>query len=162
MGSAYVIVLVGVVAAMSAGFGAPARAEAAPDATFVHAKELKWGPAPPTLPKGAQVAVLHGDPGKDGPFVLRLMVPKGYRIPPHWHSQDEQLTVVSGTLYLGSGDSFDPATARGLAAGGFHFLRAKAHHYAYAKAPTIVQINGNGPFDIVYVRPQDDPQKAAR
>jgi quercetin dioxygenase-like cupin family protein len=128
--------------------------------TFIGPKDVKWGPAPPTLPAGAQMAVLHGDPGKSGPFVVRLMTPGGYRLQPHWHSQDEALTVISGTLYLGMGDHYDPGTARGLAAGGFHFLPAKAHHYAFAKKPTVVQITGNGPFDITYINPADDPQKA--
>jgi quercetin dioxygenase-like cupin family protein len=162
MKSRQAIVLAAVVAAFAAGSGVPAGAQGAGGDTLVHAKDLQWGPAPPSLPKGAQMAVLHGDPGKDGPFVLRLLVPKGYRIPPHWHSQDEQLTVISGTLYLGSGERFDAATARGLAAGGFHYLPAKARHYAYAKTPTIVQVNGSGPFDITYSRPDEDPRKAAR
>ena len=130
------------------------------DQLIVNPKEVKWGPAPPSLPPGAQIAVLRGDPGKSGPFVVRLMTPAGYKISPHWHSQDEYLTVISGTLYLGMGDRYEPSTARGLAAGGFHYLPAKAHHFAYSKKPAVVQINGNGPFDITYINPADDPQKA--
>ena len=129
------------------------------DQAFVGPKDVKFGPAPPSLPAGAQIAVLKGDPGKPGTFVARLMLPGGYKISPHWHSQDEYLTVISGTLYLGMGDRYEPSTARGLAAGGFHYLPAKAHHYAYAKKPTVVQINGSGPFDITYINPADDPQK---
>ena len=123
-------------------------------------KDMKWSAAPPSMPPGAQIAVLQGDPGKSGPFVARVMMPGGYKVSPHWHSQDEYLTVISGTLYLGMGDRYEPSTARGLAAGGFHYLPAKAHHYAYAKKPTVVQINGNGPFDITYINPADDPRKA--
>jgi len=144
---------------------APPGAAAAADggtATFVHAKDLAFGPAPPSLPAGARIAVLFGDPSADGPFVIRLMLPKGYRIPPHSHSRDEQVTVISGTIYLGMGDVYEPSTARGLAAGGFHMLRAGARHFAYAKQPTIVQVSGNGPFDITYVKPADDPRTAAR
>jgi len=144
---------------------APPAAAAAPDpgtAKFVHAKDLAFGPAPPSLPAGARIAVLLGDPSADGPFVLRLMLPKGYRIPPHSHSRDEQMTVISGTIYLGMGDVYEPSTARGLAAGGFHVLRAGTRHFAYAKQPTIVQVSGNGPFDITYVKPADDPRTAAR
>ena len=127
---------------------------------FISPKDIKWGPAPPSLPKGAMVAVLQGDPSKPGPFVVRLQTPGGYKIAPHWHSQDEYLTVISGTLYIGMGDRYEPSIARGLAPGGFHFLPARAHHYAYAKKPTVVQINGNGPFDITYINPADDPQKS--
>ena len=128
--------------------------------SFVGPKDVKLGPAPPTLPRGAQVAVLNGDPSKSGPFVLRLMLPASYKIGPHWHSQDEFLTVISGTLFIGMGDHFDPATARGLAATGFHDLPGRAHHYAFAKKPTVVQINGVGPFDITDLNAADDPQKA--
>ena len=146
-----------IVVASAPAFGAEPQAS-----TLVHAKDLVFGPAPPSLPAGARIAVLQGDPGRDGPFVIRLMLPKGYRIPPHSHSRDEQLTVLSGTMYLGMGDVFDPGTARGLAAGGFHALRAGTRHYAFAKQPTIVQVSGNGPFDITYLRPADDPRTAAR
>ena len=122
-------------------------------------KDMKWGPAPPSLPKGAKITVLQGDPGKSGPFVLRLMMPGGSAIAPHWHSQDEQLTVISGTFYLGLGDNVDAKQAKGLPAGGFHFLPAKQHHYAFSKGPAVVQLNGNGPFDITYLNPADDPQQ---
>jgi len=122
-------------------------------------KDMKWGPAPPSLPKGAKITVLQGDPGKSGSFVLRLMMPGGYAIAPHWHSQDEQLTVISGTFYLGLGDKVDAKQAKGLPAGGFHFLPAKQHHYAFSKGPAVVQLNGNGPFDITYLNPADDPQQ---
>jgi len=120
---------------------------------------LKWGPAPAIFPAGAKMAVLQGDPGKSGPFVLRLMTPGAYAIPPHWHSQDEQLTVISGTFYFGLGDKVDAKKATGLPAGGFHFLPAKAHHYAFSKAPAVVQVSGNGPFDVTYLNPADDRQK---
>jgi hypothetical protein len=127
---------------------------------FTNPGDIKWGSAPPSLPKGAKVAVLYGDPGKPGPFVVRLMAPAGYKIPPHWHSQTESLTVISGTFYLGSGDTVDPAHAHALKAGGYHYLPAKAHHYAFTKAPVIVQVHGDGPFDVTYVNPADDPQKS--
>jgi quercetin dioxygenase-like cupin family protein len=132
------------------------------DQVFVNSGEIKWGDAPPTLPKGAKVAVLYGDPGKSGPFVIRLMAPAGYKIPPHWHTQAENLTVVSGTLYLERGDK--PATnlSHALNAGGYHYLPAKAHHSAFTKVRTIVQIHGEGPFDINYINPKDDPQNIAK
>ena len=126
--------------------------------TFINQTDLKWGDAPPGLPKGGKIAVLSGDPGKPGPFVIRLMAPAGYNIPPHWHSQIENLTIISGALYLGMGDNMDHIQANALNAGGFHYLPAKAHHYAFSKAPTVVQIHGQGPFDIAYVNPQDDPR----
>jgi len=126
---------------------------------FINPDQLKWDAAPPSLPKGAMVSVLSGDPHKPGPFVIRLMAPPNYTIPPHWHSKAESLTVISGMLYLGDGDQLDRAKAHALIPGGFHYLPARAHHYAFTKSATIVQIHGEGPFDIIYINPKDDPQK---
>ena len=129
--------------------------------TYTNTDEIKWGDAPPVFAKGAKMAVLQGDPGKAAPFVARLMLPANYKIAPHWHSADEDLTVISGTFYLGEGDAFDKsAHTHGLKAGGYHHLPAKAHHFAYSKGPAVVQINGMGPFDITYINPADDPSKA--
>ena len=108
---------------ISAALAAPCLAQGTGDGhTFINAKDTKWGDAPPTLPKGAKLAVLAGDPGKPVPFTIRLMMPANYNIPPHWHTQDENLTVVSGALYLGMGDKTEKPKARALMAGGFHFL----------------------------------------
>ena len=129
---------------------------------FVNPKDIKWGAAPPSVPKGAKIAVLQGDPGKPGPFVIRLMVPPGYKIPPHWHTQDESLTVISGTFSFGTGDKVETSKAHTLTAGAFHYLSGKDHHYLVAKSQAVIQINGNGPFDVTYVNPDDDPQKAKK
>lgn len=122
---------------------------------------LKWGDAPPTLPKGAKLAVLEGDPGKAGPFVMRLMMPKGYRVAPHSHSQIENVTVISGTVMLGMGDKYDAKAMKTLKPGAFHMIPAKTNHFAGAKTPAVVQIHGEGPFDVTYVNPDDDPRKKA-
>jgi quercetin dioxygenase-like cupin family protein len=148
---------------ISVALAAPGLAQGTGDGhTFINVKDTKWGDAPPTLPKGAKLAVLAGDPGKPVSFTMRLMMPANYNIPPHWHSQDENLTVVSGALYLGMGDKTEKPKARALTAGGFHFLPGKAHHYAFTKAATVVQIHGTGPFDINYLDPADDPLKKTK
>jgi quercetin dioxygenase-like cupin family protein len=130
------------------------------DAIFVNATEIKWGDAPPDLPRGAQIAVLSGDPSKKVPFVLRFKMPSGYKIPGHWHSQDEHLTVLSGTFVLHMGDNLN-APGHELEAGAYHFLPGKMHHAAEAKGETILQLHGTGPFDIHYLNPADNPNKAA-
>ena len=127
---------------------------------FVNPKDIKWGPAPPAIPKGAKIAVLQGDPFKSGPFVMRLMVPAGYTIPPHWHTQDESLTVISGSLYFGKGDRAETSNAPTITAGAFHYLSGRDHHYLVAKTPSVIQINGNGPFDVTYINVTDDLQKS--
>jgi hypothetical protein len=129
-------------------------------AVFFNPDDLQWGAAPPDLPKGAKLAVLHGDPMKAGTYTIRLKMPDGYKVPPHWHTQTEQLTIVSGTLVLHMGDTMK-AEAHDLVVGGFHFLPAKMHHAAEARGETIVQIDGPGPFDIHYLNPADKPNPKA-
>ena len=126
--------------------------------TVVPADEVKWGPGPPSLPPGAQAAALHGSPAKEGPFVLRLKFPAGFVVPPHRHSKDEFVTVISGGFAVAAGEKKDPA-AKPLPAGSFVHLPAGMPHYATAHGETIVQINGMGPFDVMYIDPKDDPRK---
>lgn len=144
---------------LSLSLSSAVAADAAGDATFVNAGTIQWGDAPPSLPKGAKIAVLHGDPGKPGPFTLRLRAPANYMIPPHTHTQTENLTVIAGTLFLGMGEKMDKAHAKPLNPGGFHYLPGQTAHYAFTKSATIVQVHGEGPFDINYLNPADDPQK---
>ncbi len=120
----------------------------------------KWGDAPPVLPKGAKVAVLQGDPGKPGPFVMRMRAPAGYRVAPHWHSQAENVTVISGTFMVGMGEKFDAKAMKAMKAGEFGSIPAKTPHYAMAKTGAVIQIHGEGPFDLTYVNDKDDPTKA--
>jgi len=132
------------------------------DSMIMNKEDIQWGDAPPSLPKGAKIAVLYGDPGKPGQFTIRLQMPAGYRIAPHWHSQDENLTLISGTMYLGLGEKADRKKAHALKGGAYHYLPAKTTHYAYTgKAPATVQVSGEGPFDINWVNPADDPAKMA-
>jgi quercetin dioxygenase-like cupin family protein len=126
--------------------------------TVVHADAVKWGPAPPSLPPGAQAAALVGHPAKEGPFVLRLKLPAGYLIPPHRHSKEEFVTVISGRFVAIHGEKVNRARLKGLPAGSLIHLPAGMPHYAFAEVESIVQINGEGPFDVVYVNPADDPR----
>ncbi len=126
--------------------------------TVVPAEEVKWGPAPPSLPPGAEASALLGHPSKEGPFVLRLKFPAGFVVPPHRHSKDEFVTVLAGGFAIGSGEKLD-RNAKPLPAGSFVHLPAGMPHFATAVGETIVQINGMGPFDVVYVDPKDDPRK---
>ena len=126
---------------------------------LVPADKVQWGPAPPALPAGAQISVLEGNPSEKGAVTLRLRFPSNYNIPPHWHSMTERVTVLSGALHVGMGDTLDRHASQTLAPGGFVSLPAAMHHYAWTAAPTVVQINLEGPFDIFYVNSAADPQK---
>lgn len=120
---------------------------------------MQWGPAPPSLPPGAQAALLLGSPAKEGPFVIRLKFPAGFTVPPHRHSKDEFLTVISGRFVATHGERIDRAALKFLPPGSFIHLPAGMPHYAVAEVETIVQINGVGPFDVIYVDPKDDARK---
>ena len=135
-------------------------AAAAPSAhSMVRAAETAWGDGPPMLPAGVQVAVLYGDPGKAGPFAIRLKAPAGYRVPRHWHSTDEQVTVIDGELALSMGEAAS-AHSESFSAGDYVNLPARMQHEATMQDGAVVQINAMGPFEITYVDPADDPRKA--
>src|SRR5205807_1787787 len=125
---------------------------------IVRADDLKWGPAPPGLPAGAQVAVLAGNPSKSGPYVIRAKMPDGYKVPPHWHPTDENVTVIEGTFMAGKGDKFNADASEALPAGSFVKMPKEMRHFAWAKGETIIQVHGIGPFEITYVNAADDPR----
>ena len=125
----------------------------------VNVDELKWADAAPLLPKGAQFAVVSGDPFKNGLYVLRLRLPAGYKLPAHNHPTSEYVTVLSGNFHLGMGDKLDEAKGIELRPGGFAEAPAGMNHYAWATSDTVLQVHGPGPFAITYVNPADDPRK---
>jgi len=120
--------------------------------------EIKWQDGPPSLPKGAKIAVLEGDPGKEGPFVFRVKVPDGYRIPVHTHPKTERVTVISGTFNIGMGDKFDMTETKPMPAGTYGHWEAGMKHFVWIKGETVVQFHGMGPWTIQYVNPVDDPR----
>jgi quercetin dioxygenase-like cupin family protein len=123
------------------------------------ADKIKWQDGPPSLPKGAMIAVLEGDPTKEGPFVFRLKLPDGYRVPAHTHPKTERITVISGTFNIGMGDKFDQMATRPMPAGTYGYWPAGMKHFVWAKGETVLQFHGTGPWSIQYVNPDDDPRK---
>ncbi len=122
---------------------------------------IKWGAPPPVFPAGAKFAVVDGDPASTGLVTVRFMMPAGYKIAPHWHPTDEHVTVLSGSLSLGMGDTMDTAHGSTLKAGGYAVAPANMHHYAWTKTGATIQVHMQGPFGITYVNAADDPSKAA-
>ena len=118
----------------------------------------KWGPAPPMLPPGAQIAVLAGDPTKNGPYTVRLKFPANYDIPAHSHPTDENVVVVSGEFFAGMGTKLDRKSGGSLKVGGFALMPAGMNHFAYTKVETTIVLYGQGPVDFKYVNPNDDPR----
>ena len=127
---------------------------------MVKASAVQWGDAPPSFERGAQAAVIAGDPGQPGLFVLRLKAPAGYKIAPHWHSNDEHVTVLEGdlTVEMGEGGMKHSTT---MGPGDYLLLLAQMPHSASTSGGAVLQVHGAGPFDMTYVDPKDDPRKRA-
>jgi quercetin dioxygenase-like cupin family protein len=122
-------------------------------------KDVKWGAPPPVLPSGAKFAVVAGDPASTGLVTVRLEMPPGYTIAPHFHPTDEHVTVLKGSFSIGMGDAVDKAHALTLSQGGYGIAPANMHHYAYTTTGATVQVHMQGPFALTYVNAADDPSK---
>ncbi len=123
------------------------------------AANLKWGDAPPSLPAGAKMAVVSGNPAAKGMFTIRLKMPADYAVPPHSHPNSEVVKVVSGELHYAMSGKMEMTKAKTLKAGQTVTMGAKMNHWVHAAAPATVQVSGRGPFQITYVDPKDDPRK---
>ena len=133
-------------------------ATATPEKHAFTPDDIPYGPAPAFVEKGAQLAVLEGDPmASSGDYTVRLKMPDGFRIAPHWHPQRENVTVLSGNLRLGMGDHFEEVGMMSLPAGSFGYLDPNMHHYVLAQGEVVVQIHGKSPVQFNYVTPSDDP-----
>ncbi len=123
-------------------------------------EQIQWGPPPPFVAPGSQLAVIEGDPmANSGDYTIRLKMPDGYKIAPHWHPKRENVTVISGSFKVGMGDKFDEAKMGTFPAGSFAYLDPDMHHYAMASGETVVQVHGMSPVQFNYVNPADDPSK---
>ena len=123
---------------------------------------IEWKPGPAAIPAGAKMAVLEGDPTKEGMFVVRFQFPAGYHIAAHTHPKTERVTVISGALYLATGESLDRNSAKELPTGSFGYWPAGMKHAAWSEGETVIQLHGIGPWQINYVNPADDPRNAKK
>jgi quercetin dioxygenase-like cupin family protein len=121
-------------------------------------KEATWGAAPPMLPPGAKIEVLSGNPMGNSLYAVRVKFPANYKIPAHSHPTDENVTVISGSLYMGMGDKLNEKAAKRLVVGGYGLMPANMNHFAYTKGETIILLHGQGPVEFKYVNPKDDPR----
>lgn len=124
--------------------------------------ELRWADAGPNLPPGTKIALLDGNPATpDQLFTYRLKMPAGARLPPHAHPADEHVTIISGELLSGLGDTWDDQAMRRMPAGSYYALPGGTHHYALVTKECVMQMHGVGPWEIHYLNPEDDPQRTA-
>ena len=119
---------------------------------------LQWV-APAAYAKGAQLALVRGDPSKPGMYVVRLKVPAGFKIAAHSHPNDENVTVLSGSFNVGTGDRLDESKGEKVIQGGYSFVAKAMTHYAWFTEETVLQLHGMGPQGVTYVNPADDPRK---
>jgi quercetin dioxygenase-like cupin family protein len=121
--------------------------------------DINWRSGPPTLPPGAKFAVIEGDLKKEGAIIMRLLLPAGYEIPAHYHPGAERAIVLSGTYNMGTGDKFKKENCKKMPAGSMGVMPAGGiAHYGYASEETIIQVHIEGPLQITYINPGDDPR----
>ncbi len=124
----------------------------------VQSENLTWS-APAAYAQGAQVAVVKGDPTKEGLYIVRLKVPAGFKIAAHSHPNDENVTVLSGSFNIGTGDKLDEQKGTQIKSGGYSYVAKGMIHYAWFTEDTVLQLHGMDPQGITYVNPTDDPRK---
>jgi quercetin dioxygenase-like cupin family protein len=124
----------------------------------VQGEGLKWS-QPAAYGQGAQIAVVKGDPTKEGMYVVRLKVSAGFKIPAHTHPNDENVTVLSGSFNIGTGEKLDEKKGSLIKVGGYSFVAKGMAHYAWFTEETTLQLHGMGPQGITYVNAADDPRK---
>jgi len=123
------------------------------------AEDINYQTGPESLPQGAEYVILEGNPAEEGPFTMRLKFPADYRIPPHTHPRTERVTVLSGNFNLGMGREFNEENMENLSEGAFFSFPPGMEHYAMTADETVVQLTSNGPWEINYINPQDDPRQ---
>ena len=129
-------------------------------ANHISSENIKWVDGPASLPPGSKMHLLYGSPkSESGAFTLRLKFPKNYTIPAHWHPTNQRITVISGVLYFGLGNKLDKNNAGPLKAGAHGWVIKKIAHFAYTEdESTIIQLDAQAPWGIIYVDEKNDPR----
>jgi quercetin dioxygenase-like cupin family protein len=145
--------LIACTACVAQGAGLPTKAFGS-----ILQEDIQWAPFP-AFPAQARLAVLVGEPAKDGPYLVRVKVPAGVALMPHTHPEDRIYTVISGVFYIGLGKKFDESKLVAYAPGSVVVLPANTPHFHRARSGEYVtQVTGMGPLGIDYVNPDDDPR----
>jgi quercetin dioxygenase-like cupin family protein len=116
---------------------------------ITQAKDVKWEQAP-GMAEGIQTVLQYGDP-KTGPYIILLKFPAGTFNPPHWHTADEAVTILKGTMITGEGKTADESQGLPISAGGYFIIPGRTPHWGRVpKGEVILTRLGNGPRDITY------------
>lgn len=138
--------------------GAATHDDASKEHILLQPDKLQWKDGPPSLPPGTEFAVLEGDPAQEGMVTFRIRAPAGYQIPPHTHPRVERVTVLEGEFKLGMGREFDEQKMETLPAGSFFAMPPEMAHYAATNEETVIELTVEGPWQIRYINPADDPR----
>jgi quercetin dioxygenase-like cupin family protein len=136
---------------VAAFLGMTLGAAAPPGTIQLQPDAIAWSPGSPAMPAGTQVAVLEGDPKAPRFFTIRLKVPAGSKLAPHWHPRDERVTVVSGVVAVGFGEAIDEAAVTRFGAGAFYVNPAHSRHYVLFVEDSVVQVTGVGPWEVNFI-----------
>ena len=107
---------------------------------------------------GMEQVNLVGDPAKPGPYTIRLKISAGYKVAAHTHPDSREVTILSGTWYMGYGDKFDAEKLKAMPAGSFFTEPANVSHFVEVREPVMVQVSGMGPSGRKFVNPADNPK----
>ena len=141
----------------------PGIVDRGPDHHLIYAPDdVEWQAGPGSFEPGAEFTILEGDPLTPGVFTMRIRMPDGFVIAPHWHPNVERVTVLSGTFHLGSGERLDRSAAERLDEGSYFALLPETPHYAITEGRTVIQLTSVGPWKINYVNAADDPRQRDR
>jgi hypothetical protein len=126
----------------------------------VVAPGVEWKAAK-SIPPGARMALLYGDPAKPGPYIVRVRLPAGYKLPPHKHQDAHWVTVLKGNYWSATGDAFDQGKLKKFGPRDAYATDAGVPHFSWAETDVIIQEMGIGPVSnpIEYTNPADDPRK---
>ena len=100
------------------------------------------------MPRGAQSAVVVGDPSKPGFYMVYNKWTKGNHFShPHFHPNDRYIVVLQGTWWVGTGPKFDPEhSTTPMPPGSFVTHFGKQVHWDGAKdEDAVLLIMGEGP-----------------
>jgi quercetin dioxygenase-like cupin family protein len=122
-------------------------------------EEIEWKPFA-AFPPAARLAILVGEPLREGPYTIRVKLPRGTKMMPHSHPEDRMYTVISGIFYIGLGDNFDAEKLHAYPPGSVIVLPGNTSHFHWAKSGEyITQVTAIGPLGLEYIDAKDDPRK---
>jgi Domain of unknown function (DUF4437) len=117
--------------------------------------DVKWTRQGASVLPGVEQVNLIGDPSKAGPYTLRLKFPKGFKVAPHTHPDPREVTIISGVLATGYGETFDASKLKVLPTGSFYTEPANVPRYIEIKEDVVLQVSGTGPSGRKFIDPLD-------